>query len=235
MTSPRASANGTFCSNHFYRRACSELLSAPQVLRGRLRCGARPLQLGAARCAEPVGRRDAVRRGADPVSAHLSQRLAREDYVSCLLISPPPECRQLEYNDAGEVIPNRTEALVDYHQPASEFLREGPLPQFVSKLIGHKTALYKDKLNYKATFGGGGCERARTHTLAFPDLYLVQRLFASTTAENPSRARFLTATARRPDTQIGRTRTCTTWTGSVSTEPWKTRPHSSRTRSSTSA
>jgi hypothetical protein len=65
--------------------------------------------------------------------------------------------RQLEYNDAGEVIPNRTEALADYHEPAGDFLRAGPLPQFVSELIGHKTALYKDKLNYKAPFGGGGC------------------------------------------------------------------------------
>ncbi len=48
---------------------------------------------------------------------------------------------------------------MDYHPPANEFLREGPLPHFVSELIGHKTALYKDKLNYKAPFGGGGCKQ----------------------------------------------------------------------------
>lgn len=64
--------------------------------------------------------------------------------------------QQLEYNDAGEVIPNRTEALADFHKPAGEFLRNGPLPQFIAELIGHETALYKDKLNYKAPYGGGG-------------------------------------------------------------------------------
>ena len=32
--------------------------------------------------------------------------------------APCNDRRQLEFNDAGEVIPNRTEALADFHAPA---------------------------------------------------------------------------------------------------------------------
>lgn len=54
----------------------------------------------------------------------------------------------------GEKILCRMERVVPYSQVLSSFIREGPLPQLLSKIMGEPVVLYKDKINFKLPGGG---------------------------------------------------------------------------------